>query len=354
MRAVIDTNPLHVTQAGVSRYVRGLLAGLGEIPPAQCHWSPLAWEVDNFAYAQPQRALKTAYRELIWANFIAPSAIRDARAEVVHTTSTFGLNVPARVHHVATLYDLALLRHPERFRRWQLHSGRRGLRSLARVERVITISQFTADEAMALLGLPARQLQPILLGWSGVTESNHPVRLPEEIPAEFFLFVGSLEPGKNLALLREVWALAERAGRRLPPLVVAGARWVGVPGEGAPPQDWHYLGHVPDELLAALYRRAIALVFPSKYEGFGLPLLEAMGRGCPVLCSRVASLPEVGGDAAWWCELNAASYLAALRECATNGEARQRCVTAGRAQAARFSWSKCAQETVAVYRDVTG
>ena len=84
------------------------------------------------------------------------------------------------------------------------------------------------------------------------------------------------------------------------------------------------------------------------------PVLEAMGRGCPVICSRVASLPEVGGDAAWWCEMNAASYLAAVRECARNGPTRAACVSAGPAQARKFSWAKCAAGTVDVYRSVLG
>lgn len=355
MRAVIDTNPLHVTQAGVARYVCGLLRGLTETQPTGCTWTPLAWEVDNFAYAQPQRALKTAFRELVWAVFIAPRAVRRAGADLLHTTSGFPVSVPAGVRNVVTLYDLALLRHPERFRRWQRFSGWRGLGRLAAADRVITISQFTTDEAMALLGLPARQLVPIPLGWEGVGEEKPAApSWPAGLPSEFFLFVGSLEPGKNLALLRKVWALAGHSGDRLPPLVIVGARWAGVPDEGVPPAGWHYLGHVSDALLGALYRRALALVFPSKYEGFGLPLLEAMGRGCPVICSPVASLPEVGGDAAWWCPLDAARYLAALRECAANGPARERCVRAGPAQAARFSWRKCAEETVAVYRAVAG
>ena len=352
MNAVIDTNPIHVTQAGVARYVRGLLHGLEQARPAGCQWTPLAWSVDNFAYAQPQRALKTAFRELVWANFQAPRFIRRAGAGLFHATSAFPIRVPTGTKRVVTLYDLALLRHPERFRRWQLFSGRRLLRRLSEADRVITISQFTADEAMALLGLPARKLSPVLLGWDAAEAKESADAIPAGLPGEFYLFVGSLEPGKNLALLREVWSLAGQSGRPLPPLLIVGARWAGVPGEGAPPPDWHYLGHLPDAQLATLYRRALALVFPSKYEGFGLPLLEAMGRGCPVLCSRVASLPEVGGDAAWWCELNAASYLAALCECAINGPARERCVQAGPARAAQFSWRKCAEETASVYRAI--
>lgn len=352
MRVAIDTNPRYVTQAGVARYVRGLLGGLAAVAPADCQWHPVAWEVDNLAYAQPQRAAKTAFRELIWARWLAPRALRRMGAELLHTTSAGFLHAPTGTKRVVTLYDLALLRHPERFRRWQRFAGQRGLRQLHAADQIITISQFTADEAMRLLGLPAARLTPVLLGWDGVAEDGKlptaPTTFP--VPSEFFLFVGSLEPGKNLKLLREVWARAERAGHRLPPLLIAGTRWAGVPGEGPPPADWQYLGQVSDAELAWLYRQALALVFPSKYEGFGLPVLEAMGRGCPVICSRVASLPEVAGEAAWWCELEADSYLAALRECASNGAARAALVRAGPVQARKFTWAACAAGTLDVYR----
>ncbi|NBV20567.1 MAG: glycosyltransferase family 1 protein [Proteobacteria bacterium] len=354
MRVALDTNPLYVAQAGVARYVRGLVRGLQETKPGDCHWHPLAWEVENRSYAQPQRALKTAYRELVWARWVAPQALRRAEADLLHVTSVFTLNAPRGIKNLVTLYDLAMVRHPERFRRWQRHSALRQLRQLHAADHILTISQFSADEAMALLGLPASRLTPVLLGWDGVEEGTGPAPVTAPVPGEFFLFVGSLEPGKNLALLRVVWNNAAAAGQPLPPLLIAGTRWAGVPDEGPPPADWHFLGHVPDAELAQLYRQALALVFPSKYEGFGLPVLEAMGRGCPVICSRVASLPEVGGEAAWWCDLDAPSYLAALRECARNGTTREAFVRAGPAQARKFSWTTCATETVKVYRSVLG
>jgi len=131
-----------------------------------------------------------------------------------------------------------------------------------------------------------------------------------------------------------------------------GARWAGVPGEGTPPPDWHYLGRLPDEALVYLYRRARALVFPSIYEGFGLPVAEAMSLGCPVICSRVASLPEVGGEAVVYASLVADAYLAAMERVILEPGLRECLTAAGLLQARRFTWERCASETRAVYQDL--
>lgn len=211
-------------------------------------------------------------------------------------------------------------------------------------DRVICISRFTADEAMQLLAIPAGKLEVVHLAPT-LAAQEEPV---PGLPDEFYLFVGSLEPGKNLAFLNALW---REAGDALPPLVIVGARWAGVAGEGAPPANWIYLGHQSDAALLGLYRRAQALLFPSLYEGFGLPVLEAMAAGCPVIGARRASVPEVAGDAACLVELATGRWREAMAGVTREADAwREK----GRARAREFSWEKCARETVAVYRTVLG
>ena len=106
------------------------------------------------------------------------------------------------------------------------------------------------------------------------------------------------------------------------------------------------------EVLVYLYRRALALVFPSSYEGFGFPLVEAMALGCPVICSPVASLPEVGGDAPIYAAPTAEAYLVEMRALTREPQRREEHVTRGRERARSFSWRRCAEETAAVYRSV--
>jgi alpha-1,3-rhamnosyl/mannosyltransferase len=353
MRVAIDTNGLYTGQGGTARHIRGFLHGL-QTSSAKIDFFPFAWPVRNLAYQQPGRALKTAYRELIWANTVAPWKLARSRADLYHVMGSDFVSSPKRLKRIVTLYDLAVVRHPERFRKWHRWSDARRLKRLASAARILCISRFTAEEAMALLGIPSRQLEVIYCGCD-----FHPTERPPaeeqpafEVPPEYFLFVGSLEPGKNLSLLRATYELAATRGQVLPPLLVMGVRWAGVGTEGKPPPGWTYLGRQSDEVLQYLYRRALALVFPSKYEGFGLPVAEAMALGCPVICSQVASIPEVGGEAACYADLRPEAYFDAMVRLCRDHALREDLITKGREQSRRFSWSKCAEETVRVYREV--
>ena len=355
MKIAVDINGLYVTKAGTSRYIEGLLRGFQQLNSADCNISQVAWQVENLGYRQPIRMLKTFYRELIWAKFLAPGILRKRGACLYHATSTLIVTPPLGIGWVATLHDVAVLRHPERFRRWHLQRTVRNLRKLHKVDRIAAISQFTADEAIKLLGLPSKKFEVIRNGCDFHPDEPPPLEEPPsmKLPSEYFLFVGSLEPGKNLGLLTSVYHLAGERKIALPPLVIVGARWQGVTAEKAPPKDWHYLGHVPDRQLVYLYRRALALVFPSKYEGFGLPVVEAMALGCPVICSPVASLPEVAGGAALFADMVPDAYLAALLRMMEDRQRREEMIQAGKVQAARFSWRKCAKEMLGFYRNTT-
>ena len=251
------------------------------------------------------------------------------------------------------MHDLAVVRHPERFRSWQRASGRRRLSKVRRADQVICISRFTAEEAMALLNLPSLQIR--LWFTTGVIfiRASQCRPNPNLISLSRTNISCSSVPwslGKTSLCLEQVYALAESRKLLLPPLLIVGARWEGVDHEGAPPKGWHYLGRLPDEVLVYLYRHAIGFVFPSKYEGFGFPVVEAMSLGCPVICSPVASLPEVGGAAALFADMTPDAYLKAMRQVSSETGLRNELIERGLAQAAKFSWNKCASEVLEVYR----
>lgn len=354
IHAGVDMTGVYVTQAGIARYCRGLWRGLERVAPKDVTWTEISWPVENFAYKQPQRAIKTVYRELIWGKLIAPGQIKRAGCDLLHSTSSLFIRVPRGVKHIVGLHDLSISRHPERFRPWQVRAWKRRLPVIGSGDRVLTISRFTADEAIRMLGLDARKISVVHNGCDfhpdEITIQEH--KPDFAVPDEFFLFVGSLEPGKNLKLLKQAYLQAEQQGQPAPPLLIVGARWEGVASEGEHPKNWHYLGRQSDEVLVYLYRRALALLFPSIYEGFGLPIIEAMALGCPAVCSPVSSLPEVGGEGAYFVEMEPAKYLAAMRELRSNPRLREEWIARGRAWSSRFSWTRCAKETLDVYRDV--
>ncbi|HEY1628892.1 MAG TPA: glycosyltransferase family 1 protein [Tepidisphaeraceae bacterium] len=356
LRVGFETTGIYTTKAGIARYVRGLQRGIEELRDPTVNIFPLAWEVETFAYKQPQRAIKTAYRELLWGKIIAPRLLTARHADLLHSTSTLFLRCPKNVKHVITLHDLSITRHPERFRKWQVNSWNRRLPGIRKADRIICISQFTADEAMNYLGLPASQIDVVHNGcdWHPDAIRFQERKADFEVPGEFFLFVGSLEPGKNLKLLKETYAMALANGRPLPPLMIVGARWEGVGNEGEKPRDWHYLGYQPDEILLYLLRRALGLVFPSIYEGFGLPIVEAMAQSCPVICANTSSLPEIAGDAAMIVDLEPAKWLDAMRQLASNPTQREQLIARGRQRAGHFTWKRCAEQVVAVYHNVMG
>ncbi len=355
VRVAVDTSPIYVTRAGVARYVNGLTSAFEAVDHEGLAIEPLAWPVHNHDYGQPLRALRTLYREVFWAGVLAPRILRKSGYSILHSTGVPIVSLPVGLKHVVTLHDLAPVRHPERFRRWHLAACRRGFERTRKADKVICISRFTADEGIKLIDLdPSRiEVVPQASDWC---DGNLPPtqRPPLELPEDFFLFVGTLEPGKNLQLLREVYSLASARGLKLPSLIVVGVRREGV-GEASmsgADDSWIYAGRVSDPELAWLYSRARALVFPSKYEGFGIPLVEAMVMGCPVICSQTTSLGEVAGEAAQYAELTPESFLMAMATLHSDLARRDELIEAGRKRATRYSWKKNAASVVDIYRSL--
>lgn len=251
---------------------------------------------------------------------------------------------------VATVHDLAFLRHPGFFTRRGNDVFRRSLAAVRRRAALVLCSSSATLADCADAGIPSSRLRLVPLGVRPASVADGGVeqaRARLGLPSEYLLFVGTVEPRKNLGRL--VAALARRPD--LPPLVVAGARgWgEGQPAIGAAVQ---WLGHVEDALLPALYRGASAFVYPSLWEGFGLPVLEAMAQGAPVVTSAGVSTEEVAGGAAVLVDpTDEASILdgidRALRDAAS---LRAR----GLARAAAMTWQRAASLTAAAYDEVAG
>jgi glycosyltransferase involved in cell wall biosynthesis len=321
IRAGVDISPLVQTRAGTARHVNGLLGALAGRDGI---------DVQPLSFGGSGRVASVA-RDTWWYYAGLPRAARGL--DVLHCT-TFRGPLRSRVPFTVTLHDLALVRRPELFPRWHRLSGRAGIGRVARAAgRVLAVSEFTKQEAVELLGVPEERVTVI-------GNAVDPVFSPDGSRAdgEYVLAVGTLEPRKNLGRIVEA---ARRAGLELR---VVGARgWGGVETPG-------WVGEVSDEALAGLYRGARALAFPSLYEGFGIPVLEAMACGAPVVTSTGGATEETAGGAAVLVDpLDVDAIAAGLLE----ADARREELRAlGLARARAFSWDAVADAVETVWREL--
>lgn len=267
-------------------------------------------------------------------------------------------HLAAAARHVATVHDLAFLRFPETLQAETLDNLRRFLpRAVVAADALVAVSQATAEDLATLVGVTPRRIHVIHEGVDPVfLGASRPPRVT--LPRRYLLFVSTLEPRKNIVGLLAGFAAAAASGYD-GDLVLVG-RW-GWKTEAAQAElaaspvrhRIHHLDYLEREELVAVLRGAEAVVFPSLLEGFGLPVVEAMAAGVPVITSNVSSLPEVGGEAVLYVDpRHPAELAAAICRLAADGELRQRLVEAGRRRAERFRWEEAARATAGVFRRV--
>lgn len=290
--------------------------------------------------------------DVLWLHLLLPLIAWRRKAAVLHAPAAFG---PwwSPCPMVVTMHDLAWERvpdaFPEDFRRYARRSARRSVR---RAARVIAVSEATSRDLQELYDVPAGRLRVVP---NGVDPDTRPPR-PRE---PFILSVGVLEERKRIGALVEGHALyLQRAPADPPPcrlVIVGGSGGDEARVRAAAGPQVELRGFVRREIVLDLYRRATLLAYPSAYEGFGLPVAEAMAAGCPVLCARNSSLIEVGGrTAAFLDDVTPEGIARALTELLADREALRERGEAGRAEAARYAWPAAATATRDVYRQALG
>jgi glycosyltransferase involved in cell wall biosynthesis len=316
-----DVSPLVQTRAGTARHVEGLLAALGGREGLQLR---------RLSFGGPGK-LSSIVRDAVWYPVV--SGIRARALDVLHCP-TFRGPVRARTPVVVTVHDLAILRHPETFPAWHRAYGRFGLRTTVRAaDAVVALSEHTRSETEELLGVPAERIRIVPNGVDAVFEPDGPAA-----DGDYVLAVATLEPRKNLARAVEAAALAGVELR-----VVGAPGWGGVAVPG-------WAGFVSDEELARLYRGARCIVYPSLYEGFGLPIIEAMSCGTPVVTSRGGATEETAGGAAVLVDpLDPRSIASGIDEAASR---RDELVAKGSQHARRFTWANAADAVEALWREL--
>jgi glycosyltransferase involved in cell wall biosynthesis len=380
-RVALDGLPLHVRSAGVGAYANGLIRALARRCPSTelvvfAPARPVLFLLRQASATSPSppwpgnvRWATSSFYPLVMGYPIAglPRAFALERAlgsvPLFHGTN-YALPRTRGAALVVTVHDLTLLRQPALGTAALRRLVGRVRRSVAEARRVIADSECTRRDLCALLDVPGEKICVVPLAcdehFRPQPRETARARIAERygLRAPYLLHVGTLEPRKNLERLVRAYARLRRARRDAPLLAL-----VGPPGWGdaavhraideAGAEEFVRLtGRVPADDLAALYAAAELFVFPSLYEGFGLPLLEAMACGLPAVASSAGALPELAGGAAdlvdprdetALCE----AMLALLTDAARRKELRER----GLRRAADFSWDRCARETLAVYAE---
>jgi glycosyltransferase involved in cell wall biosynthesis len=386
LRIGLDYTPAIRQRAGIGRYTRGLVQALAALDRQNEYVlleaggsgqeSREAGSRETFVFPPNfhHRPLPLSERALavLWHRLRLPLPVDLLTGEVdVFHSPDFLLPPLRHGRAILTVHDLSFRRRPEcADAALAAYLNRAVPPSIQRADLVLADSRSTQADLVELLGVPAAKIEVL---YPGVGDAYQPVRdeatlaavrQKYNLPDNFVLFVGTIEPRKNLVTLLQAWPKLQIADCRLQiALVIAGGKgWLyeetfatverlGLSG------DVVFLGYVPETDLPALYSLARLFVFPSLYEGFGLPPLEAMACGTPVVCAHTSSLPEVAGDAALLVDpLDADGLAAAMQQALSDEGLRARLVERGLRQAARFTWRAAAQQLLAIYEreDLTG
>lgn len=382
MKVILSIDPVRFPLTGIGRYTFELARHLEKIsqleqlrffsgyrfaddlPESRQSAKPIASSSINIRRTILNNRLTVEMYRLI-SPLIKRYALRGYSDHVYHGPNFY--LPPFDGPRVCTFHDLSMFTWahcspPERVRFMRKEIAL----TLKRADMLITDSEYTRQEVAAYFGWPLEKIRAVPLACS---EDFRPRTADELSPVlgrhglrlgGYSLYVGTIEPRKNLEVLLDAYALLPPSIRQRYPLVLIGYRgWrseqLHARIEAAVAEGWaRYLGFVAADELPLIYAGARVFVFPSLYEGFGLPVLEAMASGIPVVCSNSSTLPEVAGDAAAMCEPQDVDTLCRLIATGLEDEIwRDKAKSKGLLQAAGFSWQRCAEETVAVYAEVS-
>jgi glycosyltransferase involved in cell wall biosynthesis len=364
MRIGIDTTIMHVNPAGPGKYVRSLLEAHRLLPaPPQISTYSAGLNSVLSAGGPVGRQAHALWRDLVWTHALLPVAVRRSKVDLLHMPA---YSIPAirTTPTVVTMFDMSVLDRPQDSKTWQrLYLGAMIPFAARHADRIITISEFSRQRIHELTGEPLTKITVTSLAAGGefkrLEAGSRTDQLIEE-HGRFILAVGTLEPRKNLISLLHAVNHLKRSAVRVRVLLAGLRGWKYEPILRAVEQlelgeQVRFLDYVSDSELVRLYNAASALVFPSFYEGFGLPLIEAMACGCPVITSNRTAMPEVVGDAAILIDPENPEELAdAIARMLSDRELAAEMSAKGFERAAQFSWEKCARQTVEVYRSVLG
>ena len=364
---VVD-GQVQIANGGVGVYIDNLVRHLRRVDPVNDYFlirhGPGALGI--YERAQPVFLRRSVLaRVLIVLDVSYRRSAANLRLDVLHFPNQFGgAFVGPHVKRVVTLHDMTPLLFPH-YHPWRRVVAYRLLmhHTLRTVDRVIVDSAHTRADLAASARIPVDKITVVPLAAADHFRPTTPTAAfagRYDLPARFIFTVGVLEPRKNHGLLVEALRRLQAAGEQIGLVIVGreGWRWkdpLAAPSVAPLRSCVRIFRNVPDDDLVEFYNRAAVFAYPSLYEGFGLPLLEAMACGTPVVASARSSLPEVAGDAALLADPeDVDDFTAQLLRVLRDPALRRRLIDAGRRRARHFSWRQTAERTLAVYEEVCG
>ncbi len=363
MRIGIDASRANKNiKTGVEWYSYYLLKGLAQIDQDNQYFlytrTPLQADLKELPANFQQRLLNWTFPYL-WTQLRLPLALPQDKLAVLFLPAS-GAPLFKMAPTVVTVHDLGFLRFPELYSApARLYHQVSHWQAVKQADKIITISEFSKKDIINFFQVEEEKVAVIPLAvdqdiFYPLEEEEARRRLREKygIESKYFLYVGRLEKKKNVSLLLKAWQIFSQNHPDYRLLLIG-------PGGYGGEQIFSlleklkgiiYLPYISRRDLAVFYSGATAFVFPSRFEGFGLPLLEAMACDCPVICSEAASLPEVGGKAVWYFSPDDEAKLAELMEMALDQSLRKKLIVAGRDRVKDFSWQKTAQLTLEVFK----
>ncbi len=362
MRVLIDAHMLGEQEGGNETYVAGLIEGFGhlDLPERYIltllhgpHYQPTVPQTQGLHFSRLNDGNN-------WSRVFAtmPARCRELSADLVHVTYNASPFLKPPV--VVTVHDVIFRIFPQYFsRRVRLLLSSLLPLTMLKARKIITISETSRDDIERYYPFTRGKIQVTPLAPGPIIDSEPDWRMSEELTggSEFIVSVGTLQPRKNIARLIQAYIAARTRGSIATKLLIVGrAAWqhseiYKIANQSEYSADIIFTGYVPDETLNALYHRCKAFIYPSLYEGFGLPVLEAMACGAPVITSNCSSMPEVAGDAAFLVNPYSVDDIrTAIEHVVNNEDLRHELHQRGRARANDFSWAKTAAMTLDIYR----
>ena len=362
MNIGIDARPLTYQMTGIGTYLKQLLDEMQKIDRVNRYYlisnGPISFNLKNPNWFKVEGKIKKKMLSTLWMQCKAPLLASKLKLDLFWgPRHHLPLLLPKKIKKMLTIHDVVHLLYPKTMPLSHLIVERLLMRrSILKADCIIAVSSSTESNIKDAYGIGSYKIRTIYSGTPVLAKDTSILaKKYKPLPPKYFLFVGSLEPRKNFERVFNAFELLQPESHEVHLVIVGGKGWKNRKFlqriKTHPLKSLiHLTGYINSAYLSKIYSQALCLLFPSLYEGFGFPILEAMACGTPVITSNISSMPEVAGNAAVLVDpYDVGAIAKAMHNVLTNKDLKESLVKKGLERVKQFSWEKCAEETIRVY-----